>query len=211
MFGTIPRPIWARRLAARMFERDRAVRRLRRHLSARAGAQSVIEAGCGFGFNADQCAGSYTGLDLDPDVVLVARRARRGGTFLVADAVDPEVEPRPRHTALLCLLLHEVEPRGPLLAAMASRARERLLVYDYDPALGALERIKLRLMEPPAIESYWDLDLPGEVAPLGFRLLNTESIGGQFRCWEFVRKGTVPLEREHGRGRRRDRRRRRDR
>ena len=193
MFGFLPRPPWARHLAARLFERDRAVRRLRAHFSRMAGARSVIEAGCGFGFNADHCAGSYTGLDLDSTVVKVARRVRRRGTFLVADAANPSVEPRSRHTALLCLLLHEVDPRSPLLAAMAGRAQERLLIYDYDPALGALARLKLAAMEPPSIESYWTLNLPREVAPLGFRLMRSESIEGQFRCWDFVREGNVPL------------------
>ena len=166
---------------------------MRAHLSRLTGVRSVVEAGCGFGFNAEYCAGMYTGLDLDAGVIKDARRDRTGGTFLVADAVDPDVEPRPFHTALLCLLLHEVEPRGPLLEAMAGRARERLLIYDYDPGLPALSRLRLSLFEPPALESYWALDLPREVAPLGFRLVQSEAIAGQFRCWEFIRRGTVPL------------------
>jgi hypothetical protein len=169
------------------------VREMRAHLSRRAGAQSIIEAGCGFGFNADHCAGSYTGLDMNAGVVKAARQHHARGTFLVADAVNPEVEPKPRHTALLCLLLHEVEPRGPLLAAMANRAQERLLVYDYNPRLGTLDRLRLSMLEPPSLESYWSLNLPKEAAALGFRLTISEAIGGQFRCWDFVRESTAPL------------------
>lgn len=188
--------MWSRNLAAKLFERDRAVRALRAHLSHLAGARSIIEAGCGFGFNADHCGGVYTGLDLEAGVVKRARRDRGRGTFLVADAADPTVEPRPYHTALLCLLLHEVDARGPLLTAMAGRARERLLIYDYDPALPALARLRLSLLEPPALESYWALNLPREVAALGFRLVHSEAIAGQFRCWEFMRDGLLPLVNE---------------
>lgn len=187
----IPRPIWARLLAARLFERDAGVRRVRAHLAARVGDSSVVEAGCGFGFNAARCPGDYVGLDPDPGVIHVARREQPEKTFLVADPADPEVEPQPRHTALLCLVLHELEQRRPLLQAMTARARERVLVYDYDPQMGMLSQLNLKLWEPASFASWLSYDLAAEMAPLGFRLVHTDAPAPTFRCWEFVRGATA--------------------
>ncbi len=189
----LAKPTWARFMAARLFERDRNVALMRSHLAARVGAASVVEAGCGFGFNAPNCAGEYLGLDVDSSAIRLARAEQPRGTFLMADATEPAVELRPRHTALLCLLLHEVAHRQPLIQAMAAMARERVLIYDYDPALPFLGRLRLSFWEPPALKSYWDLDLPGELSTLGFRLLETNVPAPTFRFWEFTRDSNNPI------------------
>ena len=176
-------PTRYRYYSIQLFELHPEVRAMRRDLTHRLGDQSVLEIGCGFGANARRCRGPYLGVDPDADAVAEARRRnpdRRFGS--PADAHEADAQ-----TVLFCLVLHETEQREALLNQAADLAPARVLIYDFDPRLGGVNRLRVSLLEEQAIRSYWGFDPAGVLAGRGYSPTDGGSIGSRIRFWELER------------------------
>ncbi len=180
-------PIRARLLAARVFERGAGVRSLRRQVQRLVADDDVVEVGCGFGFNARLCRGGYLGVDLDTEMVRVARRLNPGREFLPG---GPAIVSGRFATGLLSLTLHEANDRTAILRAMGALC-PRLVICDYDPRMRLVRRLATSLMEEEVIGSYWGFDLQSTLDEFGWTLTGTGPIGTEYRWWEY-RCGAPP-------------------
>lgn len=180
-------PAALRARTVQLFELHPEVRRMRRHLSRRVGRHDVLEVGCGFGVNAALCQGPYLGIDPDREAIEQARRRLPGRRF----GDTTELEPG-HHTLLLSLVLHETEQRRELLQQLARLEPRRLLIYDFDPRLRGLARLRVNLLEEQAIHSYWGFDAELLLRPLGYTLAEGGALGPRIRWWEFLPTNSRP-------------------
>ena len=187
-------PTSLRYLAAKAWELDGEVKRLRRHLAAEMQRSfdgqppSVVEVGCGFGTNADACPGQYLGLELDRGMVRVARRrfsGRRGVRFARVDAA--RYMGGPFDTGLLCLALHEADDRGGVLRNLTTIVQRRLVIYDFDPHLRGINRWRVARAETGEMDHYWGFDAAAVLAPHGFWLDRQQPVSSRLRFWRFLR------------------------
>jgi 2-polyprenyl-3-methyl-5-hydroxy-6-metoxy-1,4-benzoquinol methylase len=80
----------------------------------RAGAQRVLEVGCGAGqlaaFLLEQGDEYYVGLDFSPTAIELARKNAPGGRFVVWDACSTEIHADVPHDVLVCMeVLEHIE------------------------------------------------------------------------------------------------------
>ena len=180
MFG-IKLPARCRYYSFQLYELHPEVRAMRQDLGHRVGDHSVLEMGCGFGHNARRCQGPYLGVDPDADAVAEARRRNPTRSFGAPADADGE-EP---HTVLFCLVLHETEERERLLNQAADLGASRVLIYDFDPQLYGVDRLRVSFLEEQAIRSYWGFDPASALGERGYVLAKEGSVGTRVRFWEF--------------------------
>ena len=182
-------PTRCRLLLNRGFERDPAVRQLRRVVTERLEDCDVLEIGCGFGANGARCRGTYVGVDLDPSAVAAARSNAPDRWFLTWDVVrDGDVPGAPFHTVLLCMTVHELgAEREAVVTRAAHMAGSRLLVVDYDPDLRGWPRLREAVLEMGKLGGYLRFDLDGFLTGLGWQVVSSERIGDLHVCWEYER------------------------
>lgn len=179
----IPLPARFRYHLWQLWELHPEVRAMRRHLARRLGPHDVVELGCGFGDNAPRCQGAYLGLDLDRE--LLAEAARRHGSPHRRFAEHRQGAAEPAHTALLCLVLHEAKQREVLLHQAQQLALNRVLIYDFDPDLRGLSRLRVSLLEEPVISDYWGFDPAALLAKQGWTTSGGGNLRQRLRWWEF--------------------------
>ena len=174
-------PARCRYYSFQLFELHPEVRAMRRDLGRRVGSHSVLEIGCGFGHNARRCQGPYLGLDPDADAVAEARRRNPDRRFgAPADAASEDA-----HTVLFCLVLHETEERKRLLIQAADLGAQRVLIYDFDPRLTGVDRLRVGLLEEQAIRSYWGFDPARVLEERGYVVASSGAVGSRICFWEF--------------------------
>lgn len=177
-------PARCRYYSHRLFDLHPEVRAMRRHLARRLGRQSVLEIGCGFGLNARLCQGPYLGLDPDAGAVSEARRRNPGLRF---GGVEELASAREIHTVLFSLVLHETDQRAALLEQAAGLGARRVLIYDFDPRLTGLSRLRVTVLEESCIHSFWGFDPKEVLGRRGYALSEQGPIGARICWWEFVK------------------------
>jgi len=156
------------------------------------GDQSVLEVGCGFGFNAVLCTGPYLGMDIDAEMVGLARRLYPDHEFIAGSSAvlcRQSNPPQRFSTGLLSLILHEAEDRAALLREMTGLCG-RLVVCDFDPRMSMPRRLGVSLMEESSIASYWRFDPQTPLRERGWALAGTGPISPEFRWWEYLPEGS---------------------
>ncbi len=178
----------------RLFERGPRIRALRRQVADLVGDDAVLEVGCGRGRNADACAEGYLGIDIDAEAIADAERCHPLRRFRVWDVVAQGPLPGEFDTLLLCLTVHEVDRPARLFEEVLGMPRRRVLVVDYDPALGGWLRLREGALEMGRLGRFGRLDLVGIHQRRGWRLHGTAPFADMYRWWDFRVGGdeTVP-------------------
>lgn len=184
-----PFPTWMRVANAGFFETRPATRQLRAAIGEELGESggSLLEIGCGFGFNADFCRGDYLGVDPDERVIVRARKRRPQKRFQVMDGARLDLQGASVEEVLLCLVIHELDPecREQTLAEAARVARGRILIFDFRNDLDGLRGWWIRLNEGADFGQYLGFDLETFMRGLGRKTLASRPINRFFRCLVF--------------------------
>jgi SAM-dependent methyltransferase len=169
----------------RLFERGKRMRALRLQVAELVGEDVVLEVGCGRGRNAAACADGYLGIDVDAEAIADAQRDVPHRRFLVWDLVAQGPVPGEFDTLLLSMTVHELGVAERVLEEVLSVPRRRVLVVDYDPALGGWLRLREGALEMGKLGRFGRLDLVGIHQRRGWRLHGTAPFADMFRWWEF--------------------------
>ena len=166
-----------------VWERLPKVRALRRQVAELVGTDSVVEVGCGIGNNAFYCRGVYMGVDPDEKKIALARSYYPGKQFFTGRLHEVDFSVAQYDAVLMVLALHELPERERIVREVMESGCRRMLVFDYNPSMGRWGRWRLKLIEPPEVESYWTFDLAGLAKQAGWRV-RSGSINKLFSWWE---------------------------
>ncbi len=164
-------------------ERAAVVRAARQEIQRLLGEGSVLEIGCGIGANAAGRHGRYFGVDPNPAAIAEARRRYPDHRFLCGTVADLSLCLDEYATVLFCAVLHELADRDQILRQAAALGCPRVLVCDFDPQGNFGQRLMLRLLEPPAINTFWTFDPAAVLEPLGWQV-RTGRVSPRIVYWD---------------------------
>ncbi len=180
-----PFPTWLRLINAKVYESSRDAVLLRRAVKREIGdlPGSLLEIGCGFGFNAALRGGDYLGVDPDPRVIEVARRRNPGKRFEIEDGAPLNIPDGGIDNVLLCLVIHELTPqnREAVLREAARIAKNRIYIFDHVQDLRGLSGWWIRLNERSDFDEYLRFDLLAFMKSLDLTHEKREAISPLFQ------------------------------
>ncbi|MDQ0317338.1 class I SAM-dependent methyltransferase [Amorphus orientalis] len=177
---------YARRPVADMASYDHTMERTRAHL---AGADSVVELGCGTGTTAlrlADCVGHITATDISSEMIAIAREkaAKQGATnatFAHADVFSALADGPPRDAVLAFNLFHLTEDPAEAIRAVHDALKPGGLFVSKTVCLGdrpGVLRVVIPVMKaigmaPKAVAFLKVAELDRTIAEAGFEILET--------------------------------------
>ena len=180
-----PFPTWLRLINAKFYESSQDSILLRRAVKNEIGdlPGSLLEIGCGFGFNAAFRDGDYLGIDPDSRVIEIARKRRPVKNFDIRDGASIDLPDAGVDNVLLCLVIHELEPqkREKVLREAARVAKDRIFIFEHRQNLRGLTGWWVRFNERRHYDEYLHFDLPAVMKSLGLAHEKHEDLGKIFQ------------------------------